>query len=177
MRTLVSVDEVAVDASPSVTVAVVVDDDAATSNAKSDGDGRTMFAVAIISIVVILCWMVWGIVARKRTRTMEMKASEAFERALEEAERRRAARTARAWEDRTARVTMPGSVRGEEVVVLGVREVVDARGMDVGVGEEEGERARDDGGAGKGEDAEGETREGDAARTVETTVVGSDDAV
>ena len=171
MRSLVSVEDAAVDASVDATTATVGNDDALASRAGRGGDGRTMFAVAIISIVVIVCWMVAGLVARKRTRAMEIKASEAFERALEEAERRRAGRRARAWEDRAARVTMPGSVRGEEVVVLGVREVVDARGMDVGVGEEERE---DGGGGGGGED---ETRDGDAARTVETTVVGSDEAV
>lgn len=175
MRSLVSVDDAAVDASvpesTTATATTVGNDDALASRAGRGGDGRTMFAVAIISIVVIMCWMVVGLVARKHRRAMEIKASEAFERALEESERRRAGRRARAWEDRTARVTMPGSVRGEEVVVLGVREVVDARGMDVDVGEEEGE---DDGEEGDGKD---ETREGDAARTVETTVVGSDDAV
>ena len=47
-----------------------------------DGDG-TMFAMAILAIGLVTCWMVFGLVSRRRARERARKATEAFERALE----------------------------------------------------------------------------------------------
>ena len=147
--------------------------DDAVSETEEDGDG-TMFAMAILAIGLALCWMVFGLVSRRRERERARKATEAFERALEASERARKGEVWRAWEDRAVKIAMPGSMRGEEVVVLGVREVLDARGTEVRVGEEANAEAelrasRENGGD--------ETRGGDAARVVEITVVGSNEAV
>ena len=138
-----------------------------------EGDG-TMFAMAILAVGLVMCWMVFGLVSRRRARERARKATEAFERALEASERARKGEVWRAWEDRAVKIAMPGSMRGEEVVVLGVREVLDARGAELRVGEEANAEAelrasRENGGD--------ETRGGDAARVVETTVVGSNEAV
>ena len=162
----------------------LLDDDASTTSAGSamrddvvseteEGDG-TMFAMAILAVGLVMCWMVFGLVSRRRARERARKATEAFERALEASERARKGEVWRAWEDRAVKIAMPGSMRGEEVVVLGVREVLDARGAEVRVGEEANAEAelrasRENGGD--------ETRGGDAARVVETTVVGSNEAV
>ncbi len=147
--------------------------DDAVSETEEDGDG-TMFAMAILAIGLVLCWMVFGLVSRRRERERARKATEAFERALEASERARKGEVWRAWEDRAVKIAMPGSTRGEEVVVLGVREVLDARGTEVRVGEEanaEAERQV------SRENSGDETRGRDAARVVETTVVGSNEAV
>ena len=162
----------------------LLDDDASTASAGSamrddvvsdteDGDG-TMFAMAILAIGLVTCWMVFGLVSRRRARERARKATEAFERALEASERARKGEVWRAWEDRAVKIAMPGSMRGEEVVVLGVREVLDARGAEVRVGEEANAEAELR--ASRENDGD-ETRGGDAARVVEITVVGSNEAV
>ena len=82
-----------------------------------EGDG-TMFAMAILAIGLVMCWMVFGLVSRRRARERARKATEAFERALEASERARKGEVWRAWEDRAVKIAMPGSMRGEEVVAV-----------------------------------------------------------